>query len=52
MYLAFSMLGMFLGHWLVVPYFTKRNRSDGFWIGLLSAGFLFVFYWALGLKIS
>jgi len=55
------MLGVFLGNWLIVPYFTRtrdrrlnllgpsrEDHTKGFFIGLIAAFLVFVFYWLFG----
>jgi hypothetical protein len=38
-------LGVFVGNWLVVPFFIKRRPyKDGFFIGVLAAIFSLIFY--------
>jgi len=40
---AFLALGVFFGNWLVVPVFSERTFTDGFWIGLIAAVLVMAF---------
>jgi hypothetical protein len=60
------MLGVFLGNWLIVPYFTRSkqhksmypnsgpSRADhtkGFFVGLIAAAIVFFFSWLFELRM-
>jgi hypothetical protein len=41
--------GVFIGNWLVVPlFFRSRTHKDGFFIGVIAAILVIMFYWFIG----
>jgi hypothetical protein len=64
--MLFVMLGVFLGNWLIFPYFTisKQHKSmypnsgpsrvdhtNGFFVGLIAAGIVFFLSWFFELRM-